>query len=55
VLDILGRKVTVLVDEKLLPGSYETTWRAENLPSGVYFYRLTTEDFAATKKMILLK
>jgi hypothetical protein len=55
VYDSKGSEVSTLVNEKLQPGSYEFEFRAENLPSGVYFYRLVTSDFAQTKKMILLK
>ena len=40
VYDLLGREVTVLVDEKKEPGSYEVKFDASGLPSGVYLYRL---------------
>jgi len=36
-------------------GTYEITYYAEGLPSGVYFYQLQAGDFINTKKMILLK
>jgi photosystem II stability/assembly factor-like uncharacterized protein len=52
---ILGREVDVLVDELLKPGSYEVIWDASNFPSGIYFYRLETEGFSETKRMILMK
>jgi photosystem II stability/assembly factor-like uncharacterized protein len=55
VLDILGRKVETLINEKMNPGVYEVNWNASNYPSGVYFYRLDTEIFSDTKKLILLK
>jgi hypothetical protein len=55
VFDMLGREVEALVNEKLSPGSYSIDWNASQYPSGVYFYRLTTEGFSETKKMILLK
>lgn len=55
VFDILGREVTTLVDEKLSAGSYETSWEGSGFPSGVYFYRLVTDDFKQIKKMILVK
>jgi len=51
----LGREVATLVNEKLIPGTYEVEWNAGNYASGVYFYRLTTESFSQTKKLILLK
>jgi hypothetical protein len=55
IYDMLGREVETLVNEKQLPGTYETTFNASQYPSGVYFYRLTTEGFSETNKMILLK
>jgi hypothetical protein len=38
--DILGREVATLVDEKKQPGTYQLSWDASMIPSGVYFYRL---------------
>jgi hypothetical protein len=55
IYDILGREVTTLVNEKLNAGSYEVSWHASAYPSGVYFYKLETEEFTNTKKMVLLK
>ena len=55
VYDLHGREVSVLVNEKLQPGTYEVTFDAGNLPSGVYFYLLKTENFTDTKKLILIK
>jgi len=55
VFDVLGKHITTLVNEKLNAGSYETEWNANNMPGGVYFYKLETEDFSETKKMILIK
>jgi photosystem II stability/assembly factor-like uncharacterized protein len=56
VYDALGRKVSTLINnENLKPGTYEATFRGDNLTSGIYFYRLTTNDFAETKKMMLIK
>jgi hypothetical protein len=56
VFDILGRKVQPLVNNELKqPGRYEVTFNAGNLPSGVYFYRITAGDFVSTKKMLLIK
>jgi len=55
VFDILGREVITLVDEKLQPGTYEVTFNGNNLPSGIYFYRLKSGDFIETKKLILIK
>jgi len=55
IYDITGREVTTLINESLKPGSYESEWNAGNFASGIYFYKLTSEDFAETKKMVLLK
>jgi photosystem II stability/assembly factor-like uncharacterized protein len=55
VYDILGKEVATLVDEKLQSGTYEVTFDGSNLNSGVYFYKLQTNNFTETKKLILLK
>jgi photosystem II stability/assembly factor-like uncharacterized protein len=55
VYDIIGRKLQTLVNEKLSPGTYETTFDAAGLSSGIYFYKLTTDGFSQTKKMLFLK
>jgi phage terminase large subunit-like protein len=55
VFDILGNKIETLVDEEKQTGTYELTWYAEQLPSGVYFYQLTAGSFVVTKKMLLLR
>ena len=55
VFDALGREVATLVNEKLAPGTYEVDWNGSDYTSGVYFYRLVTDDFVVTKKMLLVK
>jgi hypothetical protein len=55
VFDILGKEIATLVNELLKPGTYEVTFDASMLPSGIYFYRLTSGDFSETRKMILIK
>jgi hypothetical protein len=55
VFDMLGRKVSVLVNERKAPGSYEVKFDGSNLASGVYFYRLQSEEFVQTKRLLLLK
>jgi acetyl esterase/lipase len=55
VYDVLGREVRTLVNEKLEAGSYETTFDATGLASGVYLYRLQASDFVQTKKLMLLR
>ena len=55
VYDNLGRMVSELVNKKLSVGSYEVGWDALSKPSGIYFYKIVTEEFVDVKKMILLK
>ena len=55
IYDALSREVTVLVNEKLNAGSYETEWDGSCYPSGVYYYRVEAGDFFETKKMVLVK
>jgi len=55
IYDILGKEIAVLVNEFLSPGTYEIEWNASDYPSGVYFYRLVTDGFTQTNKMILVK
>ena len=55
VFDVTGKEISTLIDDKFNPGTYETQWNGNEYPSGVYFYRLITEGFSETKKMILLK
>ena len=55
VYDLLGREVTVLVDERKAPGSYEVSFDGSNLASGVYIYRMTAGSFTAVKTMLLVK
>jgi aldose sugar dehydrogenase len=53
--DVLGREIETIVNETKQAGSYEVDWNAENYPSGVYLYKLTSGDFSEQKKMVLLK
>jgi hypothetical protein len=55
VYDVLGREVATLVNESLPPGSYEVTFDAAGLASGVYFYRLTVGAFMQAKRMVLMR
>ena len=55
IYDILGKEIQTLVNEQLQPGSYEVSFDGSNFPSGVYFYKLTSGNFTATKKLVLLK
>jgi hypothetical protein len=55
VYNIIGQNVAELVNEHLRAGYYEVTFNANNLGSGFYIYRITSEKFNSTKKMLLIK
>jgi photosystem II stability/assembly factor-like uncharacterized protein len=55
VYDILGNEVATLVNEEKQPGVYEVEFDGSQLSSGIYFYTLTSGNFSASKKLILLK
>jgi len=55
VFDLLGREVAVLVHEVKAPGSYEVNFSPNDLPSGVYLYRLSAGSFVQGRKMMLLR
>ena len=60
IYNILGQQVASLTDGSLAHGTYEVTWDGRNddgrqVTSGVYFYRLTTESYSATKKLMLVR
>jgi ligand-binding sensor domain-containing protein len=55
VFDILGREVASLVSEQLSTGHHSRVWKAADMPSGMYFYRLQAGSFAETKKLLLVK
>jgi hypothetical protein len=55
VFDITGKEVGLLVNSNLKTGRYEYEWNAGKLTSGIYFYRLQTDNFSEVKRMILIK
>lgn len=55
ILNVLGEEVTILHSGYLHAGSYQFEWDASHLASGLYLYRLESENFVETKKMILMK
>lgn len=55
IYDMTGKEVTKLVNQNLNAGSYEYDFNALNLPSGIYFYKLSSADFTSVKKMSLIK
>jgi acid phosphatase len=55
VFDLLGHEVGNLVNEVKLPGTYAAEFKPQNLPSGVYFYRLQAGNQVMSKKLIYMK
>ena len=60
IYNILGQRIATIVNATMGAGSHVVTWNARNgngvmMPTGVYFYRLSTPNFSAVKKMLLLK
>jgi len=55
VYNISGQEIENLVDEFQTEGEYKINWHSNNLPSGVYFYKLKAGRFLETKKIILQK
>jgi hypothetical protein len=52
---VLGREVATLVDEFQKAGVHSKTFDASGLSSGIYIYRIVTEDFVKERKMVLVK
>ncbi|MBI3193317.1 MAG: T9SS type A sorting domain-containing protein, partial [Ignavibacteriae bacterium] len=55
VYDILGKEIATLVNEELHPGVYNKNWNASGMPSGVYFYRFSTDAGSQVKKLVLMR
>jgi len=55
VYNSLGQKVEELVNQEQASGKYSVKFNAANLPSGVYIYKLQTDNFSDVKKMLLTK
>jgi len=55
VYNSLGKQVSELVNSSMQPGSYEVNFDATNFASGIYYYRISTNDFTNVKKMLLIK
>jgi hypothetical protein len=55
VYDMLGRKISVLVNEVKTPGNYSLNFEASNLASGMYIYKMETDRFTESKKMVLIR
>ena len=55
IFDTAGREVATLENNYRSAGNYKINFDASKLASGVYFYKLTTNNYSATKKLILMK
>ena len=55
VYDILGRLVSTIYEGDLTPGTYEINWNPGSIASGIYLYRLVTDQNVSVKKMVYLK
>ena len=53
--DILGREVKTIVNEYAEPGRFKVVFTADNLASGLYFYRITSNEFTDVKKLLIVK
>ncbi len=55
IFDLLGREITTLLKEELPAGVHQVVFDAQTLPSGVYLYRIQTDGFCQTRKLLLVK
>jgi hypothetical protein len=55
VYNSLGQKIITLVNTKMNPGHHELKFEANNLPSGIYYYKIRAGEFQSVKKMLLLQ
>jgi hypothetical protein len=55
IYNVLGQKVTELVNSKLEAGRYSYQWNAQSAATGMYIYELRTDKFVSVKKMVLIK
>jgi hypothetical protein len=55
IYDQLGREVKTLVNKFESAGSHSVQFNADNLPSGIYLYKIKDGNYSATRKMLLLK
>ena len=55
IYDVLGNELETLVNEELKTGTYEIEFDGTNYASGVYYYKLFSENYADTRKMVMIK
>jgi hypothetical protein len=55
IYNMLGQEIATLVNDVEQPGYHSVEWKAESVPSGVYFYRMRAAGFVMTKKLLLVR
>jgi hypothetical protein len=55
IYNLLGEKIETLLDEHMIAGYHDAHFMTQNLPSGVYFYRIQAGEFKDVKKMVLIR
>ena len=55
IFDLLGKEVASIISGYLQPGPYTVIWNSNNVPSGVYYYKITNDNTSKIKKLIVLK
>jgi len=55
IYNISGQLVETLYNGQMAAGSHSIVWEASAVASGVYFYKLTSDNYAITKRMELIK
>lgn len=55
IFNALGQEVKIILNSRVNPGTYEIDYNADNLNSGVYYYKMQAGDFSQTNKMVLVK
>lgn len=55
IYNLAGQKIETLIDGIQIAGDHAITWQPKGLPNGIFFYRLQTDGYSETKKLILQK
>ena len=55
IYNALGQEAAIIADGFMQAGAYQKVFKADNLPSGVYFYKLVTDSYSDTRKMTIIK
>lgn len=55
IFDVVGKEVITVADKEFEPGIFNQNFNAEGLTSGIYFYRMESDGFSQTGKMMFLR